>query len=99
MRRKKRDKNERGIVDALEMVGCKVLRVDDDSRSGTPDLIARFSPLDCDCPYCRAGVLRWMEVKTKRGKLSDAQREFIAGWSNTVEVVRTIDDALKAVGR
>lgn len=56
---RKRDANENGIVEALEAVGAKVLRV---SGKGLPDLFV-----------CYRGKWKALEVKSATGRLTDAQ--------------------------
>jgi len=67
----KRDKNEREIITALEAIGCKVWQVSD---GGILDLLV-LSPM---------GHWRVIEVKSKGGKLTTAQLDFIekAGFDN-----------------
>ncbi len=84
-RRKKTDANEKEIVDALEAAGCVVVPI------GKP----------VDLLVGRLGVTHLLEVKNPDGKnrLEPAQRDFIAEWNGRpVVVVRTIDEALRAVG-
>lgn len=85
---RRRDANEGQIVDALEAAGAKVARL---SAPGVPDLLVSF----------RNGARRdlcLLEVKTKAGKATQAQREFEAeGWQ--VFVVRSPEEALRVIGR
>jgi hypothetical protein len=39
-----------------------------------------------------------LEVKTATGKLRPSQERFLAGWRGQAVVVRTVDEALKAIG-
>ncbi len=83
------DGNHGEIVQALRRVGCRVL---DLSRvgAGCPDLLVSLPQRG------RIPELMLMEVKTARGKLTQAQRIFdAAGWP--VFVVRSVDEALKLV--
>ncbi len=80
---RKRDKNEPEIVDALRKVGVRVQRI---SERGFADLIC----------MTKDGVVL-LEVKSKRGKLTEAQVEHRAdGWP--VVIVRSRDEALMACG-
>lgn len=80
---RRRDINEPAVVDALEAVGAKVMRV---SGPGVPDLIVLF----------RARV--WlMEVKGAQGQPTPAQAQRSAdGWP--VYTARTPEQALGAIG-
>lgn len=80
----KRDNNEPEIVAALEAVGCVVHRL---SQAGIPDLLVG-----------RNGVNYLLEVKEKRGQLTDEQEEFFEAWNGNAYVVRCVEDALEVVG-
>ena len=84
---KKRDDNERGIIDALEHVGALVFQLD--------------RPVDLVVGYGRQWVL--MEVKMPRAKLTPSQEEFFDAWSKhagcgLAVVVRNASEALSAIG-
>ena len=80
----KRDSAEQPIVDALRSVGALVAQV---SGTGVPDLIVS-----------RLNVVYLLEVKTgKRGKLTPEQVKFHEQWGDVVSVVRTVDEALRAI--
>jgi len=88
MRAKRIDNNHRLIRDALRKVGW--LDVMDCSMFGRgfPDLLV----LNKD-----TGQIHFLEIKGKRGKLTDRQQELKAiGWP--LVVVRTINEAFKACG-
>ena len=74
---KRRDANEADIIDALESVGCRVWQL---SGRGHPDLLAYRA-------------YRWfpMEVKSAKGKRTDAQRD--VPWP----IVRDVDQALRVI--
>jgi hypothetical protein len=74
----KRDAAEKPIVDALRAVGADVTLI---SGKGAPDLLVRFR-----------GILVGLEVKTGKGKRTDAQED--SQWP----IVRSVDEALQAVG-
>lgn len=83
----RRDSNEPEIVNALACAGADVFRID---QRDLPDLLVGFRD-------------RWylLEVKTRAGKLSDGQERFIrmaAARRRPAEVVRTPEEALRAVG-
>lgn len=80
----KRDGNERDIIDALEAAGCKVMQI---SGPGLPDL-AVYVPSN--------GLVAFLEVKQRRGKLTKAQVKEFDGWPITI--ARTPEAALIAVG-
>lgn len=80
---KRRDENERHIVEALERVGAEVWILDRPA-----DLLVWFRQ-------------RWhvIEVKTRRGKLSDRQAgDRAAGRGEGIQIVRTPLEALRAIG-
>jgi len=64
---KRRDTNERTIIDALRAIGCDVWQV---SGAGLPDLLVRTT----------TGSYVPMEVKTKSGKLTRVQAQQAAPW-------------------
>ena len=85
MRRKaKLDLNHAEIVQAFERLGAKVLSLAPMGK-GVPDLIVNFR-----------NRLRFVEVKSKNGKLTPAQEEFMSDWP--VSVVRSVDDVIEIVG-
>lgn len=93
----KRDDNEADIVSALETVGASVQRLND---PGCPDLLVAFR-----------GALMLLEVKQPKRKdgrgqtrstgteLTPAQQRWWLAWKGPPpEIVRTMDEALRAVG-
>lgn len=86
----KRDLSEKPIIEALQAVGCTVLAL---SIKGAPDLLVGYT----DFEGYRANIL--MEVKTGKAKLRTGQEEWIGNWAGNVVVVRSIEDALQAVGK
>jgi len=80
----RRDNNEPQIVIALEACGCSVTRL---SQKGVPDLLVS-----------RQGVTYLIEVKEPKGKLTEDQEAFIWNWKGSVAVVRSVEEALEAVG-
>lgn len=83
---KRVDNNHRDIVQGLRQAGVLVLDLHEIGH-GCPDLL---------CSY--AGVLTLLEVKNARGKLTVDEAEFCLRWLHTVRVVRTLDEALAAIG-
>ena len=83
---RKVDANQTAIVDALRGVGASVLIL---SRvgQGCADLAAGFR-----------GFTYFLEVKTDSGKLTPSEQEFMDGWRGHYAIVRTADEALKAIG-
>jgi len=86
MLRRKADANQKAIVEALEAVGARIYDLSA-CGAGIPD-IAVLKPNKRDVLF--------MEIKTAKGALRDSQIEAHEGWP--VVVVRTIDEALAAVG-
>ena len=80
------DRNHRELVTALRAVGAEVL---DLSRvgQGCPDLLVGWR-----------GQLTLLEVKSGNGKLSEDQVWFHQFWSGYVKVIRTVPEALAAIG-
>jgi len=80
------DSNQVAIVEALRAVGASVLIL---SRvgQGCADLCAGFR-----------GRNFFLEVKTDKGKLTPAEKEFQDSWNGNYAIVRTADEALKAIG-
>lgn len=60
----KRDANEPEIVSALEVMGCKVIRMDQ----------------PCDLLVLHRGTVILVEVKTEKGRLSKAQEALSQLW-------------------
>ena len=83
----RRDRNEREVIDALAATGAAVLPL---SGAGVPDLLVGYG-----------GNLFLLEVKVPRGTLTLAQAFTVACLGHVgvqVHVVRTAEDALKAIG-
>ncbi len=88
----KRDGNEQAIVEALEAAGVCVLRV---SSPGAPDLLLHDDA--CRLVWrCRFNEWLPAEVKTRTGRLTQAQREFLA--KAEYPILRTVDDGLALIG-
>lgn len=81
----KRDLSEGPIKEALKAVGASVTSL---SLSDGPDLLVGWR-----------GVTFLMESKTGKRKLREGQKHWHENWQGSaVIVVRTVDDALKAIG-
>jgi hypothetical protein len=75
------DNNHKAIVDAFRSCGWLVLSLAPVGQ-GVPDLL-----------ISKHGHMRLVEVKGKRGKLTEQQMDFIkSGWP--VDVVRSVGEAL-----
>lgn len=80
---KKRDANEKGIVEALERHGAYVFRL---SGTGVPDLLV-----------CWRGRWTPLEVKSPEGRTTQAQRDVMHA-GITIHRVQTVEDALMVIG-
>lgn len=80
----KRDANEAAIVAALTDLGAVVIPL---SIKGVPDLLVGWR-----------GENFLLEVKAAKGELTTDQHSFFARWRGDAEIVRSVDDALKAIG-
>jgi len=89
MRRHARpDANQGEIVQALLKVGASVLDLHAAGIKGAPDLLAGYHGQD---------VL--IEIKTQEGRLEPEQCAWHDAWrGHQVAVVRTVDEALQAIG-
>ena len=82
----KTDANQKAIVSALRKSGLSVQSLAAVGK-GCPDVL------------CSNGARMWMlEIKGPKGKLTDAQVEWIDAWRGPVHIVRTVDEALQLVG-
>lgn len=85
----KSDENANAIVSALRDAGCTVRFIEFAyGLAGCPDVLVGHNSQT---------VL--MEIKVKKGRLSDGQKRFHAEWNGgKLAVVRSVDDALAALG-
>lgn len=81
----RRDANESEIIEALTRAGASVVQL---SVKDVCDLLVGFE-----------GVNYLLEVKTEKGSLSDGQFAFFESWDGQCAVVRSVEDALKVIGR
>jgi len=84
----RRDDHEPLIIKALEDCGCSVEKL---SQRGVPDLLVGVAT-----QHGRRNLL--IEIKRPRGRLTADQVEWRARWRGQYVVVRTVDEALRAVG-
>jgi hypothetical protein len=80
------DANQPEIIAALERAGCIVQTLAAVGH-GVPDLLVGVR-----------GGNYLLEVKAIGGKLTDDQREWHGEWGGAVHIVRTPEEALRAVG-
>lgn len=78
-----RDKNDLEIFRALQVAGCEPIRGRD------ADIFARHS--------LGHGML--LEVKQKKGRLRPLQHQLAELFGSRYQVVRSVEDALRACGR
>ena len=83
---KRVDANQPEIVAALRKAGCSVQHLHELGR-GCPDLLVGYRGQN----YC-------LELKSEKGTLTDAERDWHWNWNGKVAIVRTVDEALAAVG-
>ncbi len=86
------DGNQAAIVAALRGVGASVLPIASPTVAGVPDLIVGYIGTDG-----RSRNLL-MEVKTAKGRLEPEQETFLATWPGPALVVRSVEEALRAIG-
>jgi hypothetical protein len=79
------DKNQPEIVQAFRDRGCSVKHLHT-VGGGVPDLLVGF-----------AGYTRLVEVKTDKGKLTDAQKEWAEDWLGGIYLVRNLTDVENCV--
>ncbi len=84
---RKVDDNQADIVAALRGAGRQVVLMHA-VGGGFPDIIA-----------CRHGHAHFIEIKSRKGRLTPAQKVFFEAWCGPViHIVRSVDEALEAVG-
>jgi Holliday junction resolvase len=86
MRAAKIDINQREIVEALRGIGASVV-ITSSVGQGFPDLVCGFR-----------GNAYLLEIKAGKGKLTPDQVRFHQAWNGHIAVVRTVNEALAAVG-
>jgi hypothetical protein len=81
----KRDRNERDIVEAFRAAGCSVEHL---SGKGLPDLLVGIT----------RDLMVLVEVKGKKGQLTDDQVEWHDEWRGPHPfVIRTVDEAVELI--
>ncbi len=78
---KRRDSNEQEIVDALEAIGCSVVRLD--------------KPVDLLVGHSARCYL--LEIKGENGRLTQGQKDFMKTWQGQVRVVTTPEEAIEVI--
>ena len=97
---RKRDDNEKDIVQALRDVGATVSHLDD---SGVPDLLVGYQGktylLEVKLPTKKDGTGHSNKSKGGEGELTESQVKWWKVWSGTpAAIVHSADEALKAIG-
>ncbi len=83
---KRVDSNQREIVEALRQIGASVEPIHMVGR-GVPDLLVGFR-----------GQTFVLEVKARTGRLTADELDWHLRWRGQKAVVRSADEALKAIG-
>ena len=81
--RARRDENEAAIVAALERIGCTVCRL---SVPNMPDLLVGYR-----------GKNYLLEIKSRKGKLTEGQVDTMQSWRGQVAMAKTLDECLAAI--
>lgn len=84
-RRKRIDQNQRDIADALRAAGVSVCIISS-AGDGIPDLLVST--------HERTWLI---EVKGPKGTLTEDQARFAATWRGEIQLVRSIEDALRTI--
>lgn len=88
----KADSNQAGIIADLLRAGCSVSIIGGaNGNTGVPDLLV--GRVVAGEPRCYV-----LEVKAEDGRLSAAQKRWHANWRGQKAVVRTSEEAFRAVG-
>ena len=84
----KTDDNQQEIIDALRAIGASIVDLSAVGR-GCPDLACGFR-----------GQVFILEIKNPntKGKLSTNQKVWHKNWNGQVAVVRTVEEAFRAIG-
>ena len=84
---KRTDANQVEIMRALRGVGAAGLDLSQVGH-GVPDLLVWYR-----------GRYMLMEVKSPAGRLTEHERRWHEAWPDEVIIVRSVDDALRAIGQ
>ena len=82
----KTDANQAEIVEALRAVGASGL------------VLSRVGQGCADLAVGRHGFTYFLEIKTDKGKMTPAEQEFMDTWRGHYAIVRTPEEALRAIG-
>jgi len=85
---------------------AKVMKWDAKRDENEPEIVEALRGIgasvllidDIDLIVGFRGVNYLMEVKTAKGKLNKKQQKFFRGWQGQVNIVRSVDDALRLIG-
>lgn len=78
----RKDANQSAIVDALRQAGCTVEVLHEPA-----DLLVGLR-----------GANFILECKVKGGKLNEKQRQWHATWNGSAHIVRSVEEAFRAIG-
>jgi len=84
---KRVDSNQAEIVEALRKIGC-VVTPTHMVGSGYPDITVGFR-----------GRTILLEIKSEKGKLTEAEEDWFLAWTGEAYVVRSVEEALEVVQR
>lgn len=76
------DANQPDIVDAFRKLGICVKHMHT-AGHGVPDLLLAYG-----------GYVRLAEIKTEKGRLTKAQKEWAADWTGGIYLIRNVDDVI-----
>ena len=79
------DANQAEIVEALRAAGAVVL------------ILSRVGQGCADLAVGKGGKVWFMEVKTEKGKLTPAEKEFQDMWQDNYVIVRTPEEAIGVI--
>ena len=86
MRHGRIDANHREIVAALRAVGCSVQSLADIGH-GCADIVVGYH-----------GANYLLEVKAGKGRLTADEIEWMQAWRGQYQMVRSVEEALRAIG-
>lgn len=102
------DANQPAIIDALRRAGCSVSIIGGaNGNTGVPDLLVgrtlgsvmlEGAPVWMRTNYLLEVKRPWDKSRGDQGELSPEQERWHAAWRGQVAVVRTVEEALAAVG-
>lgn len=96
------DVNQSTIVQALRQAGSSVLLLHQVGK-GCPDILAGSTRI---CPCCGYGLkynylleLKNPDMPASKQRLTEDEQAFFDSWRGQVSIVKTIEEALKLVGK